>query len=98
MILLTECFSIYSDISNLVIEEFVSNIIFAVTLLSSVFPTPVGPRKRKLANGLFGSFRPVLDLLMESATALIALSWPMIFSLSIDSRLKSLSFSDWFKF
>ena len=74
MILLTECFSIYSDISSLVIEEFESNIIFAVTLLSSVFPTPVGPKKRKLANGLFGSFRPVLDLLMESATALIALS------------------------
>ena len=98
IILLTECFSIYSDISSLVIEEFESNIILAVTLLSSVFPTPVGPKKRKLANGLLGSFRPVLDLLMESATALIALSWPIIFSLRIDSRLKSLSFSDWFKF
>ena len=74
MILLTECFSIYSDISSLVIEAFESNIILAVTLLSSVLPTPVGPKKRKLANGLLGSFRPVLDLLMESATALIALS------------------------
>ena len=56
------------------IDEFKSNIVLAVTLLSSVLPTPVGPKNKKLASGLFGSFRPVLDLLIESATTQIALS------------------------
>ena len=60
--------------SSLVIEVVESKMVFAVTLLSSVFPTPVGPKNRKLARGLLGSFSPVLDLLIESATALIALS------------------------
>ena len=80
--------------SILIIEDDESKIVFAVTLLNSVFPTPVGPKKRKLAIGLFGSLRPVLDLLIESATVLIAISWPIIFSLRLFSSFKSFSFSD----
>ena len=48
------------------IDEFESNIVLAITLLSSVFPTPVGPKNKKLAIGLLGSLSPVLDLLIES--------------------------------
>ena len=66
-------------------------------MLSSVFPTPVGPKNKKLAIGLLGSFNPVLDLFIEFATAQIALLWPIIFSLRVDSNFKSLSFSDWVK-
>ena len=60
--------------SSLVIDEIESKSVLAVTLLSSVFPTPVGPKNKKLASGLLGSLRPVLDLLIESATTQIALS------------------------
>ena len=34
---------------------------------------------------------------MESATALMALSWPIIFSLSDFSSINSFCFSDWLK-
>ena len=67
------------------IDEFESNIVLAITLLSSVFPTPVGPKNKKLAIGLFGSFSPVLDLLIESETAHMALFCPIIFSLRVNS-------------
>ena len=60
--------------SSRVIEDFESKIVLAVTLLNSVLPTPVGPKNKKLANGLLGSFNPVLDLFIEFATEQIALS------------------------
>ena len=51
-----------------------SNRYSAKALASSVFPTPVGPRKRKDPIGLFGSLIPLLDLLNAFAMALIASS------------------------
>jgi hypothetical protein len=36
----------------------------ANALVNSVFPTPVGPEKIKLAIGLFGFFSPTLALLI----------------------------------
>nr|GMC71639.1 hypothetical protein Iba_chr03bCG4420 [Ipomoea batatas] len=39
---------------------------------SSVLPTPVGPQKSIAAIGLFGSFKPTLDLLTALAMAVTA--------------------------
>src|SRR4029077_14675255 len=48
----------------------------ASALASSVLPTPVGPRKRKLPTGRFGSFNPPRARITASATASTASSWP----------------------
>src|SRR3712207_8110812 len=53
---------------------------------SSVFPTPVGPRKRKLPIGRLGSESPALALRMASATASTASSWPTTLSCSCRSE------------
>ena len=57
-ILDTECPSMYSDISNLIMASSEPNMASARALDSSVLPTPVGPRKRKEPMGRFGSFKP----------------------------------------
>lgn len=44
---------------------------------TSVFPTPVGPRNRKLPTGRFGFFSPARDRRMARADAEIARSWLM---------------------
>ena len=46
----------------------------AKDLVNSVFPTPVGPEKIKLAIGLLGFFKPTLALLIALDTALTASS------------------------
>ena len=57
----TVCFSIYSDISILTIASSESNRDRAKALANSVLPTPVGPRKIKLAVGRFGSASPARE-------------------------------------
>ena len=66
IILLTECFSIYSLISSLTIISSFPYITSAKALANSVLPTPVGPKKRKEPIGRFGFFRPALALLIAS--------------------------------
>ena len=68
MILLTECFSIYSDISTRMSAFSSSNINSAKALVSSVLPTPVGPRNINEAMGRFGSEMPARERLTASAT------------------------------
>ena len=84
------CFSIYSDISIWIRESSSPNKNSARALAVSVFPTPEGPKKIKEPDGLFGSFRPDLVLLIALETAVIASSCPMILlwsSFSISSNL-----------
>ena len=57
----TVCFSIYSDISILTIASSESNRDRAKALANSVLPTPVGPRKMKLAVGRLGSASPARE-------------------------------------
>ena len=60
---------------------------------SSVLPTPVGPRNRKLPTGRFGSPSPARDRRTASATAATASSWPMTRSCRCCSSRSSRSFS-----
>lgn len=89
----TACFSMYSVMSMRIMASSVSKRVAARVLASSVFPTPVGPRKRKLPMGRFGSFRPALARRMASATALMASSCPTTRLWSSSSSLKSFSLS-----
>jgi hypothetical protein len=57
----TACFSIYSDISIRTNASSVSNRYAASAFANSVLPTPVGPRKIKLAMGRLGSASPARD-------------------------------------
>ena len=70
-----------------------SNRFSASALASSVLPTPVGPRNRKLPSGLFGSERPARLRRTAEATACTASSCPMTRSCSFSSRWRSLSMS-----
>ena len=70
-----------------------SNRYSASAFASSVLPTPVGPRNRKLPMGLFGSDRPARLRRMAPATAETASSWPMTRSCSLSSRSTSFSIS-----
>nr|ACN25977.1 unknown [Zea mays] len=72
----TECCSMYSDMSMRTRRFSSSNSCSARALASSVFPTPVGPRKRNEPVGCCGLPRPALDLSTASATALTASVWP----------------------
>ena len=72
-----ELLSIYSDISNLIIDFSFPNISNATAFASSVLPTPVGPTNIK-DGGLFVLFSPALFLLIALATASTASSWPII--------------------
>src|SRR5678815_5117095 len=54
----TVCFSWYSDMSIRTIACSSSNKNAASARASSVFPTPVGPRKMKLPSGRLGSCNP----------------------------------------
>jgi len=73
----TVCFSINSDISTRISASSLPNIASARAFESSVFPTPVGPRKRNEPIGLSGSLRPTLPLLIALAIELTASSWPI---------------------
>ena len=54
----TECFSMYSDMSMRTIALSSSNRKDASALVSSVLPTPVGPKNMNEPIGRFGSCRP----------------------------------------
>jgi len=60
---------------------------------NSVFPTPVGPAKRKFATGLPSARKPALERLTALTTAATASSCPKMRSLSLFSKSLSLSFS-----
>mmetsp|Transcript_18106 Transcript_18106/g.51527 ORF Transcript_18106/g.51527 Transcript_18106/m.51527 type:complete len:270 (+) Transcript_18106:182-991(+) len=64
----TVCFSMYSLMSMRINASSESNMNSLKALQSSVFPTPVGPRKMKDAIGLVGSFKPALDRCTASVT------------------------------
>ena len=66
----------YSDMSIRIMARSSSNKNSATDLANSVLPTPVGPRKRKLPMGRFGSDRPLRERRMALATARTASSWP----------------------
>ena len=55
----TACFSMYSDMSMRTIALSSSKRNSASAFAVSVLPTPVGPRKRKLPMGRFGSWSPL---------------------------------------
>src|SRR3954462_5841034 len=67
----------YSDMSMRTIASVESNMNSASARASSVLPTPVGPRKRKLPIGRSGSLRPARERRSAALTALTASSWPM---------------------
>ena len=73
-ILETLCFSMYSDISTLIIASSEPNTDSASAFDNSVFPTPVGPKNKNEPIGLFGSFNPTLPLRTALATAFTASS------------------------
>lgn len=72
----TACFSMYSDISILMMFFSVSKRNSARALASSVFPTPVGPRNMKTPMGFSGSAKPDLERRMAPETLPMAWSWP----------------------
>src|ERR687894_21745 len=61
--------------------------------VSSVFPTPVGPRKTNEPLGRFGSLRPAMVRRMERETALMASFCPTTRSCSSSSIFRSFSVS-----
>ena len=66
---LTECFSMYSLMSRRVMAASSSNRNPASALVSSVLPTPVGPRNRNEPMGRLGSFNPARARRTASDTA-----------------------------
>ena len=89
----TLCFSMYSDISILMIFRSESNNASDKALASSVLPTPVGPKNINEPIGLFSAFKPALALKIAWLTASIPSSWPMTLLCKIFGKFKSLSFS-----
>src|SRR5258708_3252097 len=73
----TECFSINSDMSNRTSDFSEPKRNSASRRATSVFPTPVGPRKKKQPTGREGDFNPARLRRMARANAVIALSWLM---------------------
>ena len=70
--------SVYSDISIFTSELELGKRFFARHFANSVFPTPVGPKKRNTPMGRFGFFNPVLDLLIALTMLLMASFCPTI--------------------
>ena len=73
----TECFSMYSDMSRRIMDFSSSNKNSASARASSVFPTPVGPRKINDPIGRLGSESPARFRRMEFATRSSAESCPI---------------------
>ena len=80
-----------SDISMRTIASSVSNRNPASALQSSVLPTPVGPRNRKLPFGRLGSESPARERRTALDTAVTASSWPTTRACSASSMRSSLS-------
>ena len=66
----------YSDMSTRMRDASSSNRNSASVRASSVFPTPVGPRKMNEPIGRFGSLRPARLRRMAFEMAVRAFSWP----------------------
>ena len=66
----------YSDMSIRIIASCESNMYSASARASSVLPTPVGPRKRKVPIGRSGSLSPARERRSAFETASTASSWP----------------------
>src|SRR5437870_12352821 len=62
---------------------------------SSVFPTPVGPRKMNEPTCRFASFRPARERRIARDTAATASSWPMIRPRSEERRVGKECRSRW---
>ena len=75
MSLETECFSMNSDMSKRISDFSDPKRNSASRLATSVFPTPVGPRKKKQPTGRNGDFKPARLRRMARASAVMALSW-----------------------
>ena len=73
----TECDSINSDISTLIIAFSLPNMLSASAFASSVLPTPVGPKNKNEPVGLLGSVSPTLPLLIALDTEDTASSCPI---------------------
>ena len=61
----------------------------------SVFPTPVGPRKKKLPIGRFGSFKPERERRTARDVAVTASCWPITRLCKSSSIRKSFWLSVW---
>ena len=81
----------YSDMSMRTIARSSSNRNSASALVSSVLPTPVGPRNRNEPIGRFGSCNPARARRTACETAAIASSWPTTRALSASSMCKQLA-------
>ena len=91
MSLLTECFSMYSDMSKRTSALSLPKRKAASERATSVFPTPVGPRNMKEPTGRFGFLSPARVRRMARATALIADCWETIRLWSSSSMRRSFS-------
>ena len=89
----TECFSMYSDMSMRSSADSSSNRYSANALVSSVLPTPVGPRNMNEPIGRWGSCRPARARRTAVDTALTASACPMTRLPSCCSMRSSFSFS-----
>ena len=83
----------YSLISIRIRASSESNSSRAITFASSVFPTPVLPKKINVPIGFLGSFRPALFLWIARTTFFTASSCPITFPLSTLSICANLSSS-----
>jgi hypothetical protein len=83
----------YSDMSMRTSAVSSSNRYSASALVSSVLPTPVGPKNMNEPIGRFGSCRPARARRTAVETARTACAWPMTRLPSISSMRSSLSFS-----
>ena len=88
----------YSLISIRTILFSSSNRLCANAFASSVFPTPVGPRKRNDPIGLLGSLIPALERMIASVTSSTPSSWPMTLLWSSSARWSVLFLSLSFNF
>ena len=81
--------SMNSLMSILTSASSVPNMNSASAFASSVLPTPVGPRKRKLPIGRFGSFSPARARRTARLSVEIACSCPTTRALSVSSIFRS---------
>jgi hypothetical protein len=83
----------YSDMSRRTIAVSSSNRNEASALVSSVLPTPVGPRNMNEPIGRFGSCRPARARRTAVETASTASAWPTTRLARLSSMRSSFSFS-----
>src|ERR1035441_10823999 len=93
MSLETECFSMYSDMSNRPRLFSLPNRNAANARATSVLPTPVGPRKRNDPAGRLLDFKPARERRMARANAEMAFSWLMT-RLCSSSSMRSSALAD----